>query len=77
MSANSTAIQALNYMGHQDQEEETLILDKLQEQALLKRILKGRDDLLYEKLYGQKHVRDIYTPVRAPNTGTRADPFWK
>ena len=77
MSASSNSIQSLNFIGFHDSPQETLILDRQQEQALLKRLLRGRNDLLYEKLYGQKNVCDIYIPPREQNVGVRADPFWK
>ena len=61
MSVNSTGIQALNFYGFRDTREESLMLNAQQEQAFLKRLLNGRDDELYRKLYGQKHARDVYT----------------
>ena len=45
-----------------DTKEEALILNQLQEQALLKTLLQGRDPRLYQQLYGLKNVRDVWDP---------------
>lgn len=76
MSATSTGIQALNFMGFLDRREESLILNQAQQQAVLKRLLNGRDDQLYQKLYGTKHARDIYTQPRNASGKNRVMPFW-
>ena len=70
MSATSTGIQALNFMGFLDRREESLILNQAQEQAVLKRLLNGRDDQLYQKLYG------TYTEPRSASGKNRVMPFW-
>ncbi len=51
MSVTSNGIQALNFIGRLDQKEEMLILNQGQQQAVLKRLLKGRDDDLYQKIW--------------------------
>ena len=71
MSVTSTGIQALNFMT-----EESLILNGAQEQAVLKRLLHGRDDQLYQKLYGTKYARDVYTAPRGMSGKNRVMPFW-
>jgi hypothetical protein len=76
MSATSTGIQALNFMGFLDRREESLILNGAQEQAVLKRLLHGRDDQLYQKLYGTKYARDVYTAPRGMSGKNRVMPFW-
>ena len=38
------------------------MLTELQEQALLNSLLRGRDDRLYDKLYGTRYVRDVWQP---------------
>ena len=77
MSVNSTGIQALNFYGFRDTREESLMLNAQQEQAFLKRLLNGRDDMLYQKLYGQKHARDVHTqPRHQEKINARVMPFW-
>ena len=53
---------ALHFIGKVDSREEMLLLSQQQEQAVLKRLLEGRDPRLYRELYGLKHVRDVYDP---------------
>jgi len=53
---------ALHFLGFTDTKEEALILNELQEQALLKTLLEGRDPRLYQQLYGLKNVRDVWDP---------------
>jgi len=53
---------ALHFIGFTDTKEEALILNQLQEQALLKTLLQGRDPRLYQQLYGLKNVRDVWDP---------------
>ena len=76
MSVNSTGIQALNFMGFLDRREESLMLNQGQERAVLSRLLNGRDDQLYQKLYGVKYARDVYTQPRNVNGRNRVMPFW-
>ena len=42
MSVSSNGIQALNFIGRLDRKDEMLILNQGQQQAVLKRLLKGR-----------------------------------
>ena len=53
---------ALNYIGRNDSTDQAFMLSELQEQALLNSLLRGRDDVLYDKLYGTRHVRDVWQP---------------
>ena len=53
---------ALHFLGKTDTKEEALILSQQQEQALMWRLLQGRDPRLYQQLYGLKDVRDVYDP---------------
>ena len=53
---------ALNYIGRNDTSEQAFMLTELQEQALLNSLLRGRDDRLYDKLYGTRYVRDVWQP---------------
>ncbi len=59
---------ALHFIGFTDTKEEALILNQLQEQALMKTLLQGRDPRLYQQLYGLKNVRDVWDP---PTGGVR------
>ena len=54
---------ALHFIGFTDTKEEALILNQLQEQALMKTLLQGRDPRLYQQLYGLKNVRDVWDPA--------------
>ena len=76
MSVTSGGIRALNFIGWLDRREEALILDEGQQQAVVRRLLKGRDDDLYQKLYGTKFVRDVHTPLRNETGKNRVMPFW-
>lgn len=68
---------ALNFIGKTDRKEQSLILSQLQEQEMLKDLLKGRDDELYEKLYGTRYVRDTTQPATRGVTGNNVVmPFW-
>ena len=60
---------ALHFIGKVDTREEMLLLTQQQEQAVLKRLLEGRDPRLYRELYGLKHVRDVYDPPTRGATG--------
>jgi len=53
---------ALHFIGFTDTKEEALILNQIQEQALLQTLLQGRDPRLYQQLYGLKNVRDVWDP---------------
>ena len=54
--------QALHFIGRMDKKESMMVLNQQQEQALLKRLLEARDDVLLNKLYSRKPVRDVYDP---------------
>lgn len=53
---------ALHFLGRTDTREESLMISEQQEQALVNQLLQGRDPVLYEMLYGQRHVRDVWQP---------------
>ena len=53
---------ALNFVGRLDRREEAMILDHLQEQKFVNRLVRKRDPLLAKKLFGTKQVRNVYTP---------------
>ena len=76
MSVSSNGIQALNFIGRLDRKDEMLILNQGQQQAVLKRLLKGRDDELYQKIYGTKFVRNSVTEPRNVDGKNRVMPFW-
>ena len=59
--------QALNFIGRLDRREESLVMNQLQEQAFLERLLGNRDRRLVKKLFGEKPVRDVYVPLRNVN----------
>ena len=54
--------QALSFIGKLDRREESMILNQHQEQALIKRLLNGRDDKQYRDLFRLRRVRNVYTP---------------
>ena len=54
--------QALAFIGRLDRREESMILNQFQEQAMVKRLLKGRDDRQYRSLFGRRSVRNVYVP---------------
>ena len=54
--------QALSFIGRLDRREESMILTQNQEQALIKRLLDGRDDKQYRDLFRIRTVRNVYTP---------------
>ena len=60
---------ALHFLGRTDTKEEALILSQQQEQALMHRLLQGRDDALLSKLYARKPVRDVYDPPTRGQSG--------
>ena len=53
---------ALNFVGRLDRREEAMILNHLQEQKFVNRLVRKRDPLLAKKLFGTKQVRNVYTP---------------
>ena len=55
--------QALSFIGKLDRREESMILNQHQEQALIKRLLDGRDDKQYRDLFRLRRVRNVYTPA--------------
>ncbi len=59
--------QALSFIGRLDSREESLVMNQLQEQAFLERLLGNRDRRLVKKMFGQKPVRDVYVPLRNVN----------
>ena len=59
--------QALSFIGRLDRREESLVMNQLQEQAFLERLLGNRDRRLVKNLYGEKPVRDVYVPRRNVN----------
>ena len=58
--------QALSFLGRLDRREESIVMDQLQEQRLVSRLLGGRD----QQLFGTKRVRDVYTPPTHGVDGT-------
>ena len=54
--------QALSFIGKLDRREESMVMNQLQEQAFLTRLLGNRDRRLVNNLYGTKQVRDVYVP---------------
>ena len=54
--------QALSFIGKLDRREESMVLSNNQEQALIQRLLSGRDDLQYRDLFRQRTVRNVYVP---------------
>ena len=53
---------ALNFLGRLDRREEGMIMNQLQEQKFISRLVGKRDPLLARKLFGTKKVRNVYTP---------------
>ena len=58
---------ALSFIGRLDRREESIVMNQLQEQAFLERLLGNRDRRLVKKLFGEKPVRDVYVPLRNVN----------
>ena len=54
--------QALNFIGRLDRREESIVMNQLQEQAFVERLLGNRDRRLVTKMFGTKRVRDVYCP---------------
>ena len=53
---------ALHYIGRNDRLEDAFMINAHQEQALILTLLQGRHPSLYERIYGQRHVRDVWQP---------------
>ena len=66
--------QALSFIGRLDRREESIVMNQLQEQAFLERLLGNRDRRLVSKLYGRKRVRDVYVPPRSVNGSAQVMP---
>ena len=62
--------QALSFIGRLDRREESIVMDRLQEQAFVKRLLGNRDGNLAQKLFGIKRVRNVYSPPTRGVNGT-------
>lgn len=60
---------ALHFIGKVDTKEEMLVLNEMQEQAVLRTLLQKRDPRLYREIYGLKNVRDVYDPATRGATG--------
>ena len=54
--------QALSFIGKLDRREESMILSEMQEHALIKRLLTGRDDKQYRDMFRLRSVRNVYVP---------------
>jgi len=53
---------ALHYTGRNDTQDDAFMINAHQEQALLHTLLQGRHPDLYSRLYGLRHVRDVWQP---------------
>ena len=62
--------QALSFIGRLDKREESIVMNQLQEQKLVDRLLGNRDRRLVNKLFGSKRVRDVYVPPTRNVNGT-------
>ena len=62
--------QALSFIGRLDRREESIVMDRLQEQAFVKRLLGNRDGDLAQKLFGVRRVRNVYSPPTRGVNGT-------
>ena len=62
--------QALSFIGRLDKREESIVMNQLQEQKLVDRLLGNRDRRLVNKLFGPKRVRDVYVPPTRNVNGT-------
>ena len=60
---------ALHFIGKVDTKEEMLLLNEMQEQAVLRTLLQKREPRLYREIYGLKNVRDVYDPPTRGATG--------
>ena len=61
--------QALHFIGKLDRKEESLILSQQQEEALVRRLMEGRNPQLVQQLYGLKRVRDVHDPETRGQSG--------
>ena len=59
----------LHFIGKLDRKEEALILNKQQEEAVVRRLLEGRNPKLVQELYGVKRVRDVWDPETRGQSG--------
>ena len=66
--------QALSFIGRLDRREESLVMNQLQEQAFLERLLGNRARRLVKHLYGVKRVRDVYVPPRTVDGSVQVMP---
>ena len=62
--------QALSFIGRLDRREESIVMNQLQEQAFVQRLLGNRDRRLVRNLFGVKRVRDVYVPPTRNVDGT-------
>ena len=53
---------ALHFIGKVDRQEQSFLINEQQQQALMNVLLQCRDPQLYQMLYGQRHVRDVWQP---------------
>ena len=61
---------ALNFIGKLDRRDEHIILSQMQEQRVVGRLVRKDNPLLAQKLFGQKRVRNVYTPPTRGVDGT-------
>ena len=54
--------QQLSFIGRLDRRQESMVLSQIQEQKFVNRLVERRDPLLAKKLFGNKRVRNVYTP---------------
>ena len=54
--------QQLSFIGRLDRREEALVMDHIQERKFIDRLIGRRDPVGVRKLFGQKPVRNVYTP---------------
>jgi hypothetical protein len=62
--------QQLSFIGRLDRREEALVMDHLQEKKFIDRLIGQRDPLSVKKLFGQKPVRNVYSPPTRGVDGT-------
>ena len=53
---------ALSYIGRLDRRDEQLILNQAQQERVVNRLVRKKNPMLAQKLFGVKQVRDVYTP---------------
>ena len=66
----------LHFIGKVDTQEEALMMNAQQEQALMKTLLKKRDPQAYQNLYGYRRVRDVYDPPTRGASGKNVVMPW-